>query len=176
MPLALSGPWSLSFIAIIYYMWTDGRSEEFQRGYHLDDHQETHSHLHSAQTDGERKLVIYVKTSTCSKISSFFLPSFSSLSNEFESFKPSSSVQPWDMGLRGGMGGNGMLSLAHPPPPHTHICPPKSCYSLSERPRSYSPNKICLCKIGDAFPSQVLSLLWYCHSRKVQLIEFCGFW
>lgn len=90
MPLAVSQLQSLHFIAIIYYRQTGGHSVECRRGYHLDNHQETHSHLHFLQADREKKLVVSGKTSLCSKISSF--PNHANHRNTSECCQPNSSV------------------------------------------------------------------------------------
>lgn len=90
MPLAISWLRSLPFIAIIYYRQTGGRSVECRRGYHLDNHQETHSDLHSSQADRQKRCVISGKTSPFSKISSF--PSHVSHRSKSEYYQLSPSM------------------------------------------------------------------------------------
>lgn len=90
MPLAVSWLQSLPFIAVIYYRRTGGRSVECRRGYHLDNHQETRSHLHSSQADRQKWRVISGKTSLCSKI--YSCPSHVSHRGKSEYYQPSPSM------------------------------------------------------------------------------------
>ena len=81
MPLPLSAPESLSFLAIIYYRTTDGQFAEFQRGYPPASHLGTREHLRFSKTDGKGRGAegqIPVKTLGLSKVCFFCFSLFPS--------------------------------------------------------------------------------------------------